>query len=178
MSYVKKSLIVAAVMMPLSLLAMDSDKNEKKPLFEPIVSNGRNGRWQLGGEVVMEPHELEAAKKAQKEQAECTIPPYFIRESDFDLTGRRWIEDDPRLMSSNPSVVFNARIKDFPQDIKEQAVLNYARKEIIAGMSLDDANRLADDYQSTIGTEAYTRMLGLLAKSACDQSQGSDESKK
>jgi hypothetical protein len=178
MNYVKKSLIVAAVMMPLSFLAMDAEKNEKKPLFEPLVSNSKPG-WQLGGEVVMEPHELEAAKKAQKEQAaECTIPPYFIHESDFDLTGTRWIEDDPRLMSSNPSVVFNARIKDFPQDIKEQAVLTYARKEIIAGMSLDDANRLADDYQATIGTEAYARMLGLLAKSACDQSQGGDESKK
>jgi hypothetical protein len=144
MNYVKKSLIVAAVMMPLSLLAMDAEKNEKKPLFEPIVSNGKR----------------------------------YIHESDFDLTGRRWIEDDSRLMSSNPWVVFNARIKDFPQDIKEQAVLAYARKEIIAGMSLDDANRLADDYQATIGTEAYARMLGLLAKSACDQSQGGDESKK
>lgn len=110
MNYVKKSLIVAAIMMPLSLLAMDAEKNEKKPLFEPLVSNGKYG-FQLGGEFLMEPHDLEAAQKAQ---GDTMIDRYVanlmqdavIHESDFDLTGDR--------LGTRPA---------FPPDIKDEAKL-------------------------------------------------------
>jgi hypothetical protein len=185
MNAIQKMMMLAfMIFAPLSLFAMDKEDTEEKPLFEPIVSNGRNGGWQLGGEIVMEPHELAAANKAQ---ADTMIDRYFatkgavINESDFDLTGTRFIKDDPRLFSSNPDDRFHAQIKDFPEDIKERAVMHYARSEIITGMSVEKADEIAELYRSEVAKRsngAYESMVALLAKSSGVQNQESNESKK